>query len=75
MEKNTRMKYAAIVLILALVTLTAHAQVAPPVKPHVIDWKYIFLNSGYAASAGLDLWSTKRLLVTGNYHEGDPLNG
>ena len=64
------MKVAAIILAL---TLTAPAQVAPVRSSPVIDWKYIALNSGYAASAGLDVWSTKRLLDTGKYKEGNPL--
>ena len=64
------MKVAAIILAL---TLTAHAQVTPVRPSPVIDWQYIALNSGYAASAGLDLWSTKRLLATGKYKEGNPL--
>ena len=44
----------------------------PTAKP-VVDWKYLVLNGANAGAAGLDLWSTHRLLVTGQYKEGNPL--
>ena len=64
------MRFAWLVVVLLLGFAGAIEAQAP--KP-VIDWKYIALNGANMGAAGLDLWSTHRLLATGKYKEGNPL--
>ena len=59
-----------LVIVALLLPLTLVGQTVPP-KP-VLDWQYIALNGANAGAAGLDLWSTHRLLATGKYKEGNP---